>query len=230
EAFHRRFYDAKRGCYSVGRLGSDAFGLALGAASPEEERRVLDNLLSNIEKNGGHLDTGIFGTPTMLDVLADHGHADVAYRMLTKTTYPSYGYMVVRGATTIWENWAEAVGSHCHPMYGSVSAWFYRHLAGIGVSPEGPGFKKFVIRPRVVGDLTSVSASLATVRGPVAVEWRHRGDEFDICVTIPAGSSAAIYIPTLGSADPVVSEGGKPLWADGAPGAPRGRVGCGPGG
>jgi alpha-L-rhamnosidase len=215
EAFHRRFFDAERGCYSIGHFGTDAFGLALGAPPPDQEPRVLDSLLRTIEKNNGHLDTGIMGTAVLPEVLVESGHADVAYAMLAKITYPSFGFMVERGATTLWENWAERTGSHCHPMYGSVSGWFYRHLAGIGASADGPGFRRIIIRPQVVGDLTSASGSVMTVRGEVAVAWNRTGEGLKMDVTIPHGASARILIPALGLSEPTVVEGERPLWAVG---------------
>ena len=98
-------------------------------------------------------------------MLVEHGHGDIAWHMLTKTSYPSFGFMIAEGATTLWENWAKEKGSHCHPMYGSVSAWFYRVLAGLQLDDAAPAFKHFRVRPHFLGDLTSAAASVATIRG-----------------------------------------------------------------
>ena len=80
----------------------------------EEQPRVLASLLRNIDANDGHLDTGIPGTPCSRQLVA-YGHGETAWRLLTKTDYPSFGFMIENGATTLWENWAKEEGSHCHP-------------------------------------------------------------------------------------------------------------------
>ena len=193
--FHRRFFDPARGCYGSGRRGADAFALALGAVPPAEHSRVLASLLGNIDANDGHLDTGILGTPLLLEALAEHGHGEVAWRMLTKTDYPSYGFMIANGATTLWENWASEEGSHCHPMYGSVSAWFYTILAGLRLDDAAPGYRHFTVRPHFLGDLASASATVATLRGPLAVAWQRAGETLTVTLTVPAGSTCTLMLP-----------------------------------
>ena len=213
EAFHRRFYRPDEGCYAAGIQGCDAIGLAMNPPDPIG-RKVIEHLVATIRRNQGHLDTGILATPILLDVLARNGHADLAVEMLLKTTYPGYGYMIERGATTLWESWNGA-GSHCHPMFGSVSGWFYRVLAGIRCDPAGPGFRKIVIMPTPCGGLTSASASVRTLRGTVAVAWRRDGGRFSMRVTIPGNSTAQVAVPTLGAEDVQVTEGGCNVWRNG---------------
>jgi len=214
EAFHRRFYRPDEGCYAAGIQGCDAIGLAMNPP-PEIRRKAVDHLVATIRlRNQGHLDTGILGTPILLDVLARNGHADLAAEVLLQTTYPSYGYMIERGATTLWESW-NGSGSHCHPMFGSVSGWFYRRLAGIRCDPAGPGFRKIVIQPTPCGNITSVSASVRTLRGTVAAAWQRDGGRFSLRATIPGNSTAQVAVPTLGAETVEVTEGGHAVWRDG---------------
>ncbi len=147
-----------------------------------------------VDLHDGHLTTGNLCTKYLLEVLTDAGRADVAYGIVTQESYPSWGYMLANGATTLWERWELETGggmnSHNHPMLGSVGAWFYRALAGITVDPAGPGFARFSVRPHVVGDLIQARASLQTIRGLVASEWELDGDRLTMRVVVPPGSRA----------------------------------------
>ena len=215
-AFHRRFFDTERGCYSIGRKGADAFALLLDAVPETELPRLAENLRQTVRENGGHLDTGIFGTPLLLAALDAFGLTDLACEMLMQRTYPSYGYMLERGATTLWENWAEAQGSHCHPMYGSVSAWFFHVLAGIDRIAITPGGSRFLIRPRISAALSFAFATVETVCGTVTVQWKKRaGNALMLDVTIPYGTQATIVLSPK-PAKPTISERGRVIWQDGA--------------
>ncbi len=127
--------------------------------------------------------------------------------------------MIKNGATTLWELWQKREGpsmnSHNHPMFGSVGAWLYKALAGINLAPETTGFEKILIAPQMVRDLTHASGSTMTVRGEVACSWSRTETSIRVEVTIPAGSEAEVVIPKLGIRDIRISEGGKPIWADG---------------
>lgn len=207
-AFHKHFYDENMACYSIGHHGSDAFGLMMKPLSEEIETSVLANLLHTITvKNKGHLDTGIVGTPVLLDVLTEHGYLDTIAEMLMKKTYPGYGYMIENGATTMWETWS-GFGSHCHHMFGCVSGWFYKILAGIQTDPAGVGFEKITVRPHVVGNITSINAAVKTLRGRIAVNWQKENGKFSLKAEIPGNSTAKIYLPK----DSSISEGGYMVW------------------
>src|SRR5207253_2567508 len=111
-----------------------------------------DRLVKHIEARNWHLSTGFLGTPFLLSTLADHGRSDVAYRLLLNETYPSWGYMLSKGATTWWERWNgdtgdPAMNSYNHYAFGSVVAWVYRYVAGIDAAPDAPGFREIVIHP-----------------------------------------------------------------------------------
>ena len=206
----RRFLNDDRASFSIGAQGTEAFALAIGAVPQNLQAGVVEYLRHHVSvKKGGHVDTGIFGTPILLDVLTNHGLVELAYETLNKHDYPSYGYMLAQGATTLWETW-EGTGSHNHPMFGSVVAWFYRVLAGI--KPQLPGFARVIIQPRVIKDLEYVKASVHTVRGLVSSAWLRRNGELVLNVSIPANTSGKVFVPKV-SSDPMVRESGETIWS-----------------
>lgn len=105
--------------------------------------------------------------------------------------------MLDHGATTLWEHWefSDNTYSHNHPMFGSVSEWFYKTLAGIQPAPDAVGFDRIIIKPEPVGDLKWVKASYDSVRGQVVSEWERSGDRFQLRVTIPVGATATVFVP-----------------------------------
>lgn len=111
----------------------------------------------HLEKVNYHFDTGILATPLLLQVLTENGRADLAYKLMNQRDFPSYGYLADKKNNTLWETWNgdgndEGCG-HCHPMFGSVVAWFYHSLAGIKPDQSDPGMKHFYIEPMIVPDL-----------------------------------------------------------------------------
>jgi alpha-L-rhamnosidase len=165
------------------------------------------------------VNTGIIGTRYILDVLSDNGYADLAFKLVTQTTYPSWGYMIKEGATTLWERWEYltevGMNSQNHIMLGSVDAWFYRYLAGIQIDPAEPGWKRFRIRPHILGDLQFASASLQTVRGLVSSRWTKGHHSLEFHVTVPVNSQAIVSVPKIGLEHVVIKEGSIVIWKDG---------------
>ena len=200
---------------------ADALPLYLEMVPEERRDAVVANLVENVEvTHDGHVSTGIIGTRYLLDTLTKHGRADLAYRLATQTTYPSWGYMIREGATTVWERWEYLAGkgmnSHNHVMFGSVDGWFYRVLAGINQEPAGPGFKRITIKPYVLGDLSHAGASVNTIRGAVAARWQRTERGLSLEVTLPVNSAGEVHVPVLGLSNPVVREGGEVVYRDGA--------------
>ena len=152
--------------------------------------------------------------------MTKYGRTDIAYKLVSQTTYPSWGYMIKEGATTLWERWEYLTGggmnSHNHIMLGSIDAWFYKVLAGINIDPSAPGFERIIIKPHVVGDLKYVSASVNTIRGTVSSSWRREGNSLVLEVSLPVNSKGKVYVPDLGLKNPIVKEGDKIVWKDGA--------------
>lgn len=220
EAFNRRFWNETAGHYGNGSQFSNIFPLYLGIAPPERRQALLEQVVRDITvQHGGHLSTGFIGTRYLLDTLTDQGRADIAYLVASQDTYPSWGYMVRMGATTIWELWKYEVGpgmnSHNHPAFGLVSGWFFEALAGIRPNETLGDWEHFTIRPHVVGDLQWVQASVETLRGRVAVRWERRPNLFLLSVTVPANSRATVYLPKMGIATPQVVEAEGRVWQEG---------------
>ena len=220
EAYNQSFWDETTGGYGSNNQACNTFSLYLGLVPAGRETSVLENLIKDIEAHDGHLTTGNLCTKYLLEVLSVMGRADVAYRLATQETYPSWGYMLANGATTLWERWEKMTGggmnSHNHPMLSSVGSWFYKYLGGITINPTGPGYAAFNIHPCVVGDLTFVRSSLKTLHGLIEVAWEREEDKFILKVTVPAGSQASVGIPKIESAC-AISEGKTVIWKDNAP-------------
>ena len=152
-------------------------------------------------------------------VLSDYGYNDVAYRLLLNDTFPSWGYSIKHGATTIWERWDgwteekgfqdPGMNSFNHYSFGSIVEWMFRYAAGIDLDPEVPGYKRFTIHPRPDSRLDHVRAVYASIHGNIASEWQWKGDAFTLNVTIPTNTTAKVYVPA--DAGTEITELGKPL-------------------
>jgi alpha-L-rhamnosidase len=215
-AFDRKFWSPEINAYGNGNQASQILPLFFGLASGDHRGAAASRMWNDIVyRSNTHLTTGILATKYVMPLLAE-SHPDLAYELATQTTYPSWGYMIENGATTVWELWQNKTGpsmnSHNHPMFGSVGAFFYYGLAGIALDPKTPGYERIVFRPLVVRDLRWASASIETLRGTVVSSWRRTDDGLELEVTVPAGSSAEIDVPKLGVGDPVVKESGKVVW------------------
>ncbi len=211
DAFNARFLKPATGQYDSGSQACQAFALYLDLVRGDERRAALDVLVKDVmAKHKGHLTTGIFGTKYMLMTLSDLGRADVAATVVAQKAFPGWGHMLERGATTLWEHWeySDNTFSHNHPMFGSVSEWFYKVLAGINVGREAVGFDRVTIRPRPVGDLTWVKAAHDSVRGRIVSAWKIEGGTFVLDVEIPPNTSGVVFVPAADK--DAVTEGGRP--------------------
>jgi len=225
DAINDRYLDRDPARYHPGNQSSMAFPLYLGIVPPELEQEVLDGLVRDIEEHDHHLTTGNLCTKYVMDVLGRYGRADVAMKLLRQRTYPSWGYMIEMGATTIWERWEHVtggvlagMGSHNHPMYGAVDSWFYRFLGGIAPTWEAPGFGKVMIEPVMPDGLHSVDCTLRTPRGPLRSSWTRTKTGVDVTVVVPPNATASLLLPVPATA--VVREGAAVLWNSGVPGEP----------
>ena len=194
QAFNRKFYDPKTKNYENGTQFSNAFPLFLGLAPPGDEPTLLQNILSDIDKNNGHFTVGVLGAKYLLEALTTHGRSDAAYRLVTQTGYPSWAHLLEGGRTTLSEFW-DLHGSHNHVMLGSVDGWFFETLAGIEPDEEHPGFEHFHVKPFIPDSLNRVRASTQTVRGRVKVEWHKKDGALNLKVTIPPRSRATLNMP-----------------------------------
>jgi alpha-L-rhamnosidase len=214
-AFNARFLDRERGQYDNGTQTSCVLPLAFGLVPDDLRARVFDRLVRKItDETKGHIGTGLIGGQYLMRVLSDNGRADLAYIIARQEDYPSWGYMVRQGATTIWELWNgntadPAMNSGNHVMLaGDLVIWLYEYLAGIAPDPEQPGFKHIIMKPHPVGDLEWVKASHRSPHGLIKSEWREDAGRFDWRIEVPANTHATIYVPAKSAEQ--VTEGGRP--------------------
>ncbi len=219
KAFNEEFFDPETQLYDNGTQTSSVLTLAFDLVPEGHREGVFNNLVTNIaEKTDSHIGTGLVGGQWLMRTLSDNARPDLAYTLATQTTYPSWGYMIENGATTIWELWNgntadPAMNSGNHVMLvGDLMTWFYEYLGGIRPAPDAPGFQSAVIKPYVLGDLTHVNATLDTLYGRIASHWRKTSEELALDVTIPPNCRAVIAVPTLGKANPVITEDGETVW------------------
>ena len=195
KATHAAFFDAANKRYVIDEQIYYAFPLLVGIA-PESERKALQENLTRciVEKNKGHLDTGMLGTMLLIEYLQEIGRDDLILGIYQKMDYPGWGYMVEQGATTLWEQW-NGHWSQLHSCFTSADNWLYHGLAGIRPDPSQPGFKNVIIQPAIVGDITWVKAHHDGPYGRITSHWKREGDSFTLDVTIPPNSTATIVLP-----------------------------------
>ncbi|MDR3625905.1 MAG: family 78 glycoside hydrolase catalytic domain [Ignavibacteriaceae bacterium] len=194
--FNRVFYDSVKKQYWENRQGANVFPLAFGLVSEENENAVYNSLLDHLKKLNYHFDTGILSTPLLLNVLTQRNNADLAYQLMNQKDYPGFGDAILnKGATCLWEYW-DGRKSRCHPMFGSVIAWFYKTLAGINYDTDNPGMQHFIIEPGMYDSLSFCKASYNSVYGKIVSDWKVKKDgTFTINVEIPDNTTATIKIP-----------------------------------
>jgi hypothetical protein len=216
-AFNKKYLNAAAGIYGNGSETSFVLPLAFGMVPPENRQAVFENLANKISVDDrGHLATGLAGGQWICRVLSDNGRPDITYTLASQTTYPSWGYMIGRGATTIWKNWwadmdnRDFDGSGNHVMLvGDLVIWLVEHLAGIGPDIERPGFKHMIVRPHPLGDLKCAKASHESMYGTIRSSWTREGGKFTLDLVIPPNTTATVYLPATSAA--AVTEGGRPV-------------------
>ncbi|MGI8907553.1 MAG: family 78 glycoside hydrolase catalytic domain [Candidatus Sumerlaeaceae bacterium] len=215
DAFNKKFL--KAGVYDNGSQTAAVLPLAFGMVPEDQKRPVFEHLVKKIEQEtDGHIGTGLIGGQWLMRVLSDNGRADLAYRIASQKSYPSWGYMLENGATTIWELWNgntadPAMNSHNHVMLiGDLNIWFTEYLAGI--RPSSPGFKTFTIHPHLVGDLKWAKADIESPHGRISSSWKRDGENgVTLDVYVPSNTQATVYVPAAGAEG--VTESGKPASA-----------------
>jgi alpha-L-rhamnosidase len=213
----QRTYVKEDGTVGTGTQTSYVVALYTKMATEALEPLLVDKLVKDIEARDWHLSTGFLGTPFLLFALADHGRTDVAYRLLLNDTYPSWGYMLSKGATTWWERWNgdtgdPAMNSYNHYAFGSVIAWVYRYGAGIDTMPDSPGFKEIVVHPHLDSHMTSARAEYDSIYGKIVSDWSGSlAGPFSLRVRIPANTSARVFLPAIAEAH--LTEDGNPVEA-----------------
>ena len=201
-AIIKRFYNESRNIYDNGTQTSSILPLALNLAPEAQRKPLFDGLVRKVEdESRSHIGVGLVGAQWLMRTLSDNGRPDLAYTIATQQDYPGWGYMVKKGATTIWELWNgdtadPAMNSGNHVMQvGDLGIWLYAYLAGIRSDPDNPGFRRTIIKPTVTGDLTFVRATHESPYGKIESNWNRKGSAIRLEITIPPNSTALVYVP-----------------------------------
>ena len=204
EAFNEKFFVKDKNIYQTTawrdlcvrtryRQTSNLLPLAFGMVPEENRKAVLENLINDIVEKDCHLDTGCTGTRFILPVLFDNGYPDIAYRILTQKTYPSWGYWVECGADSAWESWEKTTRSQNHYFLGTFDEALFTHIAGIRNIRDG--YRSFTVKPELFCGLEFANASIKTPLGRFSVDWKKKDDGgFDVSIEIPDGAKAEIIL------------------------------------
>lgn len=196
DAWLAKYRNAESGTYATNSQCSNALALVMELAEPADREKALAALVKDVQDRGNAMTAGDVGFRYLLLALAKGGHSDLIYAMINQDERPGYGYQLKKGATSLTEAWnANERSSHNHFMLGHITEWFYKDLVGIDSDPAGPGFKQIVIRPTPVGDLRWAEGTYRSVRGPIAVRWERDDNRFHLATTIPANTTATVYLP-----------------------------------
>jgi alpha-L-rhamnosidase len=178
-------------------------GLYFDLLPNEKRQRATGYLVEDVRKHDWHLTTGFVGLSYLLPALTETGNLDVAYRLLNQDTFPSWGYSIKNGATTIWERWDgwteqkgfqdPGMNSFNHYAFGSVGRWLFGTVAGIDT--DDAGYKRIRIEPKPGGGITYARASYRSIYGKIVSDWKIKNGEFTLNVTIPANTTATVYVP-----------------------------------
>jgi alpha-L-rhamnosidase len=181
------------------------FALAFDLIGPEGRPKIRQHLLRSIADANGHIQTGIHGIRYICSVLCDEGDQETAFDLLLKETYPSWGFSIRNGATTIWERWdgwtpergfqSVNMNSLNHYALGSIGEWLYARVAGIDTSADAPAYSRIRVRPLPCRKLKWCKASLRSHRGLISSEWRFSGDSVTWTLKIPPNCVAEIELP-----------------------------------
>lgn len=196
-AINRAFFDEEKGCYKPDIQGCNLFPLFLGIVPQGRSREVLSHLLANLEERDYHVTTGNQLTKYLFEVLRRENCHEEAYRIASAETYPSIGFMLSNGATTIWERWENMAGStmnsHDHPMLGAFTVWFYKALAGIRDEEGLCG--TIHLAPAVVSELDFVTASVKTPCGELKSSWKQDGERVIFDIQVPWNTKVQLELP-----------------------------------
>lgn len=203
DAYNKKFFSAETAQYDNNTVTANLLSLQLGLVPEGYEEKVFANIVEKTEVDcKGHVSAGVLGIQHLMRGLTQHGNLELAYKIVTNETYPSWGYMIRNGATTIWELWNgdtanPAMNSRNHVMLlGDLLIWFYENLAGIRNDPSSVGFKKIWMEPVFPEKLDYVKASYDSPYGTITSHWQRSGDQLTWNITIPANTTATVKLPS----------------------------------
>lgn len=197
-AINAKYLDPETGSYGSGLQTELSSALHWGIVPEELTARVAENLARRVISDDRHIDVGLLGTKVILNALSDNGYPDLAYDVASQETFPSWGWWIVNGSTTLSENWDLEAGSDIsrnHIMFGEIGAWYYKALGGIKPDPADPGFKHVLLEPHFVKDLNEFSAEHDGPYGKIVSSWKRANGKVSYQLTIPPNSRATLTLP-----------------------------------
>lgn len=199
-SINAKYLDEKTGMYGSGLQTELSVALYWGLVPEKLKGKVAENLAKRMALDNFKLDVGLLGTKTLLNALSDNGYADIAYKIASQETFPSWGWWIVNGATTLYENWdieAPIDLSMNHIMFGEIGAWFYKALGGIKPDPKNPGFKNILLSPNFVDGLNRFEASHKSPYGTIFSSWEKVKGKIAYRVVVPPNATASLLLPIV---------------------------------
>jgi alpha-L-rhamnosidase len=197
-AINNKYFNVQTGIYGSGLQTELSVALQWKIVPEDMENKVAANLARRVKADGGHLDVGVLGAKAVLNALSENGQAQAAYDLAVQDTYPSWGWWIVNGATTLYENWnikAERDISLNHMMFGEIGGWFFKGVGGIMMDEKQPGFKNVLLKPHFVQGLEHFTATHEGPYGKILSSWKRQGKKVNYTVTVPPNSTATLYFP-----------------------------------
>lgn len=200
KAFNDSFFHRDTRQYATGSQTANAMAVYMDLVDPQYRQAVIDNIVKDIRERNNSLTAGDIGYRYLLCVLHEAGRDDVIFDMNSRSDVPGYGYQLAKGATALTESWS-ALASHSnnHFMLGHLMEWFYGGILGIDQTKSSIACKEIVIKPEVVGDLSSAKGSYECMYGTISSEWKKEDNSFQLKVEIPANTTAIVYLPATAS-------------------------------
>ena len=178
-----------------------------------QREQAAAHLVDRIKAKDGHLSVGFVGVSILLPTLTEIGRSDLAYQLIQNKTYPSWGYSIEQGATTIWERWNSytkdkgfgnvGMNSFNHYAYGACSEWMFRSM--LGIDTDGVGFKKIVMKPEMGEGITWAKGHYDSIHGRIGSDWKRDSDQFRWKISVPANTTATVYVPAKASSGVTVN-------------------------
>ena len=200
-AFNDKYFNRVTGIYANNTVTANILPLWFGMVPKGLENKVLESIVDKtMNECGGHVSTGVIGIQQLMRCLTEYGRGDLAFKIASNDTYPSWGYMVRNGATTIWELWNgntadPAMNSGNHVMLlGDLILWEYEYLGGIRALE--PGYSKIQLKPYPIEGLDFVNCTYNSVSGRIESSWKREGNHFEWDIVIPANTTADVCLPT----------------------------------
>lgn len=209
-AFNSKFFNPETGVISTGSQTAMAMPWCVGLVDEQYKAKVIQNLEDSIRKQGKPLTAGDVGFHYLVEALTTSGKSQLLYEMNARDDVPGYGFQLKKGATALTESWAALENvSNNHLMLGHLMDWFYTGLGGISQNNTSVAYKEIVIKPEMVGDLTWVKTNYQSPYGKIRSEWEKSEKTVKMKVTIPANTTALVFIPF--SSGSVIKESGKDI-------------------